>query len=95
MIQKEKALDSHPSRSKEEKLLDLEAKYCSWGDTVHYSDKLNIFESSNGIYLYDSRGREYLDLQMWYSAVNFGYKNARLNKALKKQIDTLPQLACQ
>jgi 4-aminobutyrate aminotransferase-like enzyme len=32
---------------------------------------------------------------MWYSAANFGYKNKRLNEVLKKQIDTLPQLACQ
>jgi 4-aminobutyrate aminotransferase-like enzyme len=32
---------------------------------------------------------------MWYSAANFGYRNPRLNAVLKKQIDTLPQLACQ
>jgi 4-aminobutyrate aminotransferase-like enzyme len=32
---------------------------------------------------------------MWYSAANFGYKNSRLNEALIKQINTLPQLACQ
>jgi len=32
---------------------------------------------------------------MWYSAVNFGYKNKRIADALKKQIDTLPQLASQ
>jgi 4-aminobutyrate aminotransferase-like enzyme len=32
---------------------------------------------------------------MWYSAANFGYRNPQLNAALKKQIDTLPQLACQ
>jgi 4-aminobutyrate aminotransferase/(S)-3-amino-2-methylpropionate transaminase len=76
-------------------LLDLEAKYCSWGDTVHYADKLNIFKSAEGSYLYDRQGVEYLDLQMWYSAVNFGYRNKRLNTALKNQIDTLPQLACQ
>ncbi|PIQ90541.1 MAG: aspartate aminotransferase family protein [Candidatus Omnitrophica bacterium CG11_big_fil_rev_8_21_14_0_20_41_12] len=78
-----------------DQLLELEAKYCSWGDTVHYAEKLNIFKSSAGSYLYDHQGREYLDLQMWYSAVNFGYGNQRLNEALKKQIDTLPQLACQ
>lgn len=78
-----------------DQLLDLEAKYCSWGDTVHYAEKLNIFKSSQGSYLYDRKGIEYLDLQMWYSAVNFGYRNQRLNEALKKQIDTLPQLACQ
>jgi len=76
-------------------LLSLEAKYCSWGDTVHYAERLNIFKSAEGSYLYDNNGIEYLDLQMWYSAVNFGYKNKRLNAALKKQIDTLPQLACQ
>jgi 4-aminobutyrate aminotransferase-like enzyme len=78
-----------------ESLLDLEAKYCSWGDTVHYADKLNIFKSAEGSFLYDTEGVEYLDLQMWYSAVNFGYRNKRLNAVLKKQIDTLPQLACQ
>ncbi len=79
----------------DQKLLELESKYCSWGDTVHYAKQMNIFRGSEGMYLYDSNGLEYLDLQMWYSAANFGYKNKRLNDALKKQIDTLPQLACQ
>ena len=78
-----------------DELLALEAKYCSWGDTVHYVDKPNIFKSAEGSYLYDIDGVEFLDLQMWYSAANFGYKNERINAALKKQIDTLPQLACQ
>ena len=32
---------------------------------------------------------------MWYSACNFGYANPQLNAALKRQIDTLPQLASQ
>ncbi|MBU0683075.1 MAG: aminotransferase class III-fold pyridoxal phosphate-dependent enzyme [Candidatus Omnitrophica bacterium] len=75
--------------------MKLESKYCSWGDTVHYVKKPNIFQKSEGSFLYDIHGTEYLDLQMWYSAANFGYKNERLNSVLKKQIDTLPQLACQ
>lgn len=79
----------------QDELLALEAKFCSWGDTVHYTDKLNIFKSAEASFLYDRDGVEYLDLQMWYSAANFGYRNRRLNSALKKQIDTLPQLACQ
>ena len=54
-----------------------------------------IFNRCEGSFLYDIKGKGYLDLQMWYSAVNFGYKNQRLNNALKNQIDTLPQLACQ
>jgi 4-aminobutyrate aminotransferase-like enzyme len=76
-------------------LLKLEEKYCSWGDTVHYSKEPKIFEKANGSYLYDENGVEYLDLQMWYSAANFGYANTRLNAVLKNQIDKLPQLACQ
>jgi len=32
---------------------------------------------------------------MWYSAVNLGYGNQRVNDALKAQIDRLPQLASQ
>jgi 4-aminobutyrate aminotransferase-like enzyme len=79
----------------ESDLLALEAKYCSWGDTVHYSPHPKIFKEAKGHFLYDIEGTEYLDLQMWYSAANFGYRNSRLNAVLKRQIDTLPQLACQ
>ena len=94
MNQRQK-LEKKPVKGKEDELLALESEYCSWGDTVHYTDKLNIFDRSEGIYLYDKKGTEFLDLQMWYSAANFGYKNSRLNRALKKQLDKLPQLACQ
>jgi 4-aminobutyrate aminotransferase-like enzyme len=76
-------------------LLRDEAKWCSFGDTVHYLEPPKIFARCEGSYLYDSESRPYLDLQMWYSACNFGYANPRLNDALKRQIDTLPQLACQ
>jgi 4-aminobutyrate aminotransferase/(S)-3-amino-2-methylpropionate transaminase len=76
-------------------LLDKDSRYCSYGDTVHYADPPKIFERCDGSYLFDEHNTPYLDLQMWYSAVNFGYKNRRLNDALKRQIDTLPQLACQ
>jgi len=79
----------------EEQLLADEAKYCSHGDTVHYVNPPKIFESCKGSYLFDAKGTPYLDLQMWYSAVNFGYANPRLDNALKKQIDVLPQIASQ
>jgi 4-aminobutyrate aminotransferase-like enzyme len=62
---------------------------------VHYTEHPKIFERCEGSFLYDAAGREYLDLQMWYSAVNFGYANRRLNDALKRQIDRLPQVASQ
>ena len=83
------------SRKTSQDLLEIEKKYCSWGDTVHYAKELKIFNRAEGTFVYDNEGVEYLDLQMWYSAVNFGYKNVRVNNALKKQIDIMPQLACQ
>ncbi len=79
----------------EAQLLELERKYCSWGDTVHYLNPPKCFERSEGSYLYDREGTPYLDLQMWYSAASFGYGNPRLNAALTRQLNTLPQLACQ
>jgi 4-aminobutyrate aminotransferase/(S)-3-amino-2-methylpropionate transaminase len=81
--------------SDEEKLLELEARYCSYGDTVHYTEVPKIFERCEGSFIYDGTDTPFLDLQMWYSAVNFGYANKRLNNALKRQIDRLPQVASQ
>ena len=83
------------SSTKTAELLGLERKYCSFGDTVHYLDPPKVFADCEGSYLYDEQGTPYLDLQMWYSAASFGYKNRRLNEALKRQLDRLPQLACQ
>jgi 4-aminobutyrate aminotransferase-like enzyme len=79
----------------EAELRVLENQYCSHGDTVHYTAEPKIFERCEGSYMYDAEGRQFLDLQMWYSAVNFGYANKRLNNALKDQIDRLPQVASQ
>ena len=80
---------------RETDLLADEARYCSFGDTVHYTEPPKIFDRCEGSYMYDAAGTAYLDLQMWYSAVNFGYANKRLNDALKRQIDKLPQVASQ
>lgn len=78
-----------------DRMLADEARYCSFGDTVHYTDQPKLFDGCDGSYMYDATGTPYLDLQMWYSAVNFGYANERLNNALKRQIDQLPQVASQ
>jgi 4-aminobutyrate aminotransferase / (S)-3-amino-2-methylpropionate transaminase / 5-aminovalerate transaminase len=75
--------------------LEKEKKYCSYGDTVHYSTDPRLFKTCEGSFLYDYQDTPFLDLQMWYSAVNFGYKNQRLTDALVHQINNLPQLASQ
>ncbi|OVZ57553.1 aspartate aminotransferase family protein [Pigmentiphaga sp. NML080357] len=81
--------------STESQLLADEAQYCSFGDTVHYVNPPKIFDRCEGSYMFDAQGTPYLDLQMWYSAVNFGYGNERLNNVLKRQLDVLPQVASQ
>ena len=73
-------------------MLDLEAQYCSYGDTVHYADPAKRFEASVGGFLYDDEGKPYFDLQMQYSAANLGYKNLRLDRVLRNQLQVLPQL---
>ncbi|RUM25845.1 aminotransferase class III-fold pyridoxal phosphate-dependent enzyme [Rhizobium vallis] len=83
------------SAASEEEMRRLEATYCSHGDTVHYSDCPKFFTGCEGSFLYDSSDTPFLDLQMWYSAVNFGYRNDRLNQAAHRQLDQLPQVASQ
>jgi 4-aminobutyrate aminotransferase / (S)-3-amino-2-methylpropionate transaminase / 5-aminovalerate transaminase len=82
-------------RKEEDALLELESEVCSHGDTVHYADRPQFFETCDGSFLFDGAKTPYLDLQMWYSAVNLGYANKQVSDALKTQIDKLPQLACQ
>lgn len=79
----------------EQELLELESLYCSHGDTVHYISRPKIFKKAEGCYIYDAEGTPYFDLQMWYSACNFGYGNKRINNAVKDQMDRLGQLASQ
>jgi 4-aminobutyrate aminotransferase/(S)-3-amino-2-methylpropionate transaminase len=72
-----------------------EEQYCSYGDTVHYAETPPFFERCEGSFLYGPGGTGFLDLQMWYSAVNFGYANPRLTGAAVRQLGTLPQVASQ
>jgi len=40
----------------EEQLREMERKYCSWGDTVHYVEPPKFFDRCEGNYLYDPQG---------------------------------------
>ena len=84
-----------PAFTSEKELRKLEEKYCSYGDTVHYMEEPKFFERCEGSFIYDAEDRQFLDLQMWYSAVNFGYRNKRLNDVVHATLDRLPQVASQ
>ena len=47
---------SAPSTISNNELMDLESKYCSYGDTVHYMESPKIFERCEGSFLYADRG---------------------------------------
>ena len=44
-------------------LLEKEAKYCSYGDTVHYIEPPRIFSRCEGSYVWDTEDQAYLDLR--------------------------------
>ncbi len=72
---------------------ELDNKYCSHGDTVHYSEVPKVFRSCEGTFMFDSKDTPYLDLQMWYASCNLGYKNKRVSEAVIDQINSMPQIA--
>lgn len=73
-------------------LLEKDSKYCSFADTAHYAKTPKVFKACEGSYMYDSEDTPYLDLQMYFSAANFGYKNQRIIDAVIDQMNTLPQI---
>lgn len=88
-------LTARPALRDEDELRALEAEYCSHGDTVHYTQHPKFFTGCEGSFVFDRAQTPFLDLQMWYSAVNFGYRHPRLNAAAHRQLDQLPQIASQ
>jgi len=79
----------------DQEILQIDSECSSYGDTVHYMDPPKIFRSCEGSFVHDTDGTPYLDVQMWYSACNFGYREKRVDAAVMDQLKTMPQLASQ
>lgn len=79
----------------DKELMELDSKYNSYGDTVHYNNPAKIFRDCEGSFVFDEKGTRYMDVQMWHSACNYGYKNKQITDAVINQIKTLPQLGAQ
>ena len=48
-----------------------------------------VFEKGEGVYLYDTDGKKYLDFAAGIAVCGLGYGNQELNQVLKDQIDRL------
>ena len=73
----------------------MESDYCSWGDTVHYNNPVKYFKECDGLYMYDENKTPYFDIQMAYSAANFGYRNEKFIDDMCDQLRKMPQIASE
>ncbi|MGJ0580640.1 aminotransferase class III-fold pyridoxal phosphate-dependent enzyme [Xenorhabdus bovienii] len=76
-----------------ERLREIDQKYLSWGDTVHYQERPIIADHCHGELIHDLEGNTYIDTQMWHSSCNFGYRNPTIEQACRKQFEKLPQIS--
>ncbi|HLD01403.1 MAG TPA: aspartate aminotransferase family protein [Patescibacteria group bacterium] len=57
-----------------------------------YPDRGIVLARGEGVYLYDSDGKKYLDLMSNYGVSILGYGNAKITQAVAKQFAALPTL---
>ena len=77
----------------DEELSSIDKEYCTYGDKIHADANPKVFRDCNGVFMYDSENKPFLDLEMWFASCNLGYKNKRIRDAVVDQIDTLPQIS--
>lgn len=66
--------------------------YIELGDKnfIHTYNRFQVvLEKGDGVYLYDTNGKKYLDFAAGIAVFAFGYNNKEFNDALKEQIDKL------
>ena len=59
--------------------------YNCTGHSIQISNIIN----SEGIYLFDDKGKRYMDLESGVWCTSLGHKNIRINNLIKKQIDSI------
>ena len=61
---------------------------------IHVYNRFPIaLDHGEGMYLYDTEGKEYLDFAAGFAVSGLGYDNKELNQALKDQIDKLMHIS--
>lgn len=71
----------------------METKACITSLEQHVLKTYNrypiVLKKGEGVYLYDSEGKKYLDFGAGIAVQSLGYGNKELNDAIKEQVDTL------
>jgi len=76
-----------------DKLMEIEQRYCSQGDTSGKRNPKKYFTAANGNFLYDEYGVAYLDMQMLNGSACFGYQHPVFHDKLLSQAAIMPGLA--
>ena len=58
-------------------------------DCTGHKLKIPNIVDSNGVYLFDTDGKRYMDLESGIWCTSLGHKNIRINNAIKKQLDSI------
>src|SRR6056300_1302632 len=73
-------------KKKLEKVIPGGAHTYSRGNDQYPSNSPDIVKKGNGAYLFDLKGRKYLDYGMGLRSVTIGYNNREINNGAIKQI---------
>ena len=65
--------------------IDLEAQYCA----QNYLPLPVVLTRGEGVYVWDNKGKKYLDMMSAYSAVSHGHANPRLVRLVQEQVAQL------
>lgn len=76
-------------------LKEAQDRYCSQGDTAGKRKDKIIFERAEGSFAYTVDGRRLLDMQMFNSSANFGYRSAAHEYAIRTQLQQLPGIGSE
>jgi 4-aminobutyrate aminotransferase-like enzyme len=76
-------------------LLDMEREYSSQGDTAGKRRDKIVISSADGNFLTTIDGRRLLDMQMFNSSANFGYRSPPHHDAIIQQLEVLPGIGSE
>jgi adenosylmethionine-8-amino-7-oxononanoate aminotransferase len=65
-----------------------------WNPLLGVNEELPIIDKADGIYIYDTNGKKYLDANSGLWNLSFGYSDADIQAAIIEQVKKVPYINC-